>query len=155
MQIRQAELLGVIDDNGVGIRNVDTAFDDTCRYQYVVFVVHEVENLLFQFFRFHLSVCYTDTGIGNFPFHQGFYLVDILNTVVDEENLSVTTHLEVDGFADDVRIEAFYFRLYRITVGRRCRNATQISSSHQRELKGSRNRSGCHCQGIYVCLELS
>ena len=101
MQIRQTELLGVIDDNGIGIWYVDAAFDDACRYQYVVFVVHEVEDLLFQFFWFHLSVCHTDTGIGNFPFYKGFYLVDILNAVVDEENLSVAAHLKVDGFADE------------------------------------------------------
>ena len=43
--------------------------------------------------------------------------------VVDEEDLPVAAHLEIDSFADDVGVETFHFGLNRIAVGRRCRDA--------------------------------
>ena len=98
---------------------------------------------------------HSHTGIGDFPSHEGFYLVDILDAVVDEEDLPVATHLEVYRLADNIRIEAFHLGLHRIAVGRRRGDAAQVAGSHQRELQGTRYRRGGHRQRIDVGLQLA
>ena len=47
------------------------------------------------------------------------------------------------------------FRLNRVTVWRRCLDDRQVSGPHQRELKGTRNRSRRQCQRIYIDLQLT
>ena len=47
VQVGEAELLGIVDDDRVGIRHVDAALDDAGRNQHVVFVIDEVEDDLF------------------------------------------------------------------------------------------------------------
>ena len=131
MQVGEAELLGIVNDDRIGIRHVDTALDDAGRNQHVVFVIDEVEDDLFQLLRFHLPVADGYTGIRHFASDQRFHLVDVLDAVIDEEHLPVAAHLEVDRFADDVRIEAFHLSLYRIAVRRRRRDARQVACSHE------------------------
>ena len=98
---------------------------------------------------------YCHTGIRNFTPHEGFYLVDILDAVVDEEDLPVAAHLEVYRLADNIGIEAFHLGLHRIAVGRRRGDAAQVAGSHQRELQSSRYRRGGHRQRIDVGLQLA
>ena len=116
VQVGETKLLCIVNNNGIGIGYVDAAFDNARCHQYVVFVVYEIEDFLLQFVWIHLSVGDTDAGIGHFAAHQRFYLVDILDAVVDEEHLPVATHLKVDGFADNIWVETFHFGLHGITV---------------------------------------
>ena len=46
MQFAQAEVLGIVDDDGVDIGHVDTALYDGCGEEHVVIVVGEVDNSL-------------------------------------------------------------------------------------------------------------
>ena len=123
MQVAQSKLLGIVDDDCVGIGHVDTAFHNAGCDQYVIFVVHEVQDRLLQLLRLHLPMPHSDTGIRHLSTYQRLHLVDVLDAVVDEEHLSVTAHLEVDGLPDDVWIEALHLCLHRIAVGWGSRDA--------------------------------
>ena len=155
MQIGQSELLCIIDDDRICIRHVDTTLYNARSDQYVVFVIDEIQNDFFQLVRLHLSVADGDTGIWHFAFDKRLHFINILDAVVDEKNLSVTAHLEIDGFADDVRVATFYLCLNRVAVGRGSRDARQVAGSHQRELQGTGNRRGSHGERIDVGLQLS
>ena len=56
VQLRQAELVGAVDDDGVGGRHVDAAFDDGGADQHVEAAVVEIEHDLFQIALAHLAV---------------------------------------------------------------------------------------------------
>ena len=155
MQVGQSELLCIIDDDRVCIRHVDAALHNARGDQYVVFVIDKVQNDLFQLVRLHLPVADGDTGIRHFAFDKRLHFINILDAVVDEENLPVTAHLEVDGFADDVRVKTFHLRLHRVAIGRGSRDARQVTGSHQRELQGTGNRRGGHGERVDVGFQLA
>ena len=56
IELRQAEHVGAIDDDGVGARDVEAALDDRGRDQDVVLALDEVEHRLLQRRLAHLSV---------------------------------------------------------------------------------------------------
>ena len=96
-----------------------------------------------------------NTGIGHLSTYQRLHLVDVLDAVIDEEHLSVTAHLEINGFPDDVRVEPFHLCLHRIAVRWRSRDARQVSCAHQRELQGTGYRRSGHGEGVDIRLQLS
>ena len=61
VQVTEAEVLRLVDDNGIGIGYVDATFDDGSGKQHVVIVIDEIKDYLLQFGRLHLSVSDTDT----------------------------------------------------------------------------------------------
>src|ERR1044072_8177291 len=49
-------MMRVIDDDGIRIGNVYTAFYDVGTYQYIVFAIYKIEDHFFQLMTFQLSV---------------------------------------------------------------------------------------------------
>ena len=155
MQVAQTKILRLIDNDGVGIRDVNSTLNNRRGQQYIIIVIDKVEDNLFQLFRLHLSVPDTYPAIRYIPQNHRLQFHQILNAVVHKENLPVAAHFKIDSFGYNFLIECMYFRLNRVTVGRRCLNDRQVSSPHQRELKGTRNRSSRQCQRIYIDLQLT
>ena len=56
IKLRQSEQIRAVDDDGVGARNVQPAFDDGGRHEHVVLALDEVEHGLFQARFAHLTV---------------------------------------------------------------------------------------------------
>ena len=119
MQVAQTEILCLVDDDGIGVRYVDTALDNGGGEQNVIIIVDKIENNLLQFGRFHLSVTDTDTAIGNVALYHRFQFRKIGDTVVYKEHLSVAAHFEVNGISDNLITESMHLRLNGVTVGRR------------------------------------
>ncbi len=82
--------MGTINNDGVGIRYVDTVLYDSSREQHIIVVIREVENNLFQLLWFHLSVTYCNTGIGHILLYYLGYVFKIGNAIVDKINLTIT-----------------------------------------------------------------
>ena len=85
------------------------------------------------------------------------YILDfqyILYPVVNKENLSTTAHLIFNGLFDDLLIEGMQFGDDGVTVGRWCIDDGEVPGSHQRELKGSGNGSGCQGKGVHIQFQL-
>lgn len=137
VQVTEAEVLRLVDDNGIGIGYVDATFDDGSGKQHVVIVIDEIKDYLLQFGRLHLSVSDTDTAVGNVPLYHGLQLKQIGNTVIHEEYLPVTAHLKIDGVGNDFLVEGVHFRLDGIAVRRRCLDDAQVARTHQRKLQGT------------------
>ena len=97
----------------------------------------------------------TDTAVGNVPLYHGLQLKQIGNTVIHEEYLPVTAHLEIDGVGNDFLVEGVHFRLDGITVGWRCLDDAQVARTHQRKLQGTGNGCSRHGQRIHIHLQLA
>ena len=78
-----------IDDNGIGIGNIDTVLHNRSRKQYVVIIVREIEHNLFKFFRFHLPVADGNTSIGDILVNHLRDMRQITDTIVDEIDLPI------------------------------------------------------------------
>ena len=155
MQLRQPELMSVIDDNRIGVRHVDAILDNGRGDQHIVLVVYEIENDPFQLFGFHLSVSDSHTHAGYFAAYKRLDLINVLDAVIDDERLSVAAHLELDRLTDDVRMKTFDLRLNRVTVRRRRCDIAQIARPHKRELKRTGNGRGREGERVDIRSQLA
>ena len=147
--------MGIDDDDGIGVRYVDTVLHNGCREQHIVVVVHESHNDLLQFLGLHLSVSYRHAAVGHVLFYHQFQLHELRYTVDDDIRLSVTAHLEVDGICHSITAEGHHLRLYRVSVGRRRAHDAHVACTHQRELQSAGNRCGTHRQRVDIHLQLA
>ena len=65
MQIGQAVVVGLVDEDRVGVGNVEPAFDDRRGQQNIELVVDEIEHHLFELALGHLPVADADAGLGH------------------------------------------------------------------------------------------
>ena len=101
MEVAEPEVLGPVDDDGVGVGDVDAGLDDGGRDEHVVVVVGEVEDDFFQLLGGHLPVADGNACVGDGAVEHLFEFREAVDAVVDEEDLSVAAHLEVDGIGHD------------------------------------------------------
>ena len=102
MQLGEAELVGALDDDGVGVGDVDAVFDDGGADQHIDPAVVEVAHHPFDLPLAHLAVADTDSGLGDQRLHRVGGLVDGAHLVVDVEDLAAAHQLPVQRFANDV-----------------------------------------------------
>ena len=69
---------------------------------------------------------------------------------IDDEDLSVAREFEVDGLLDDGIVETMDFGLDGVAVGRRSGDDAEVACSHEAELQGAGDGSGCHSKRIDV-----
>ena len=155
MQVAQAEVVCLIDDDGIGIGYVDAVLYDRGGYEHVVVVVDEAHDDLLQLLGRHLSVPDTHTGIGHIACDECRQLGKVLYAVVDDEELSVAAELKVHRLADNLLVEGVHLGLYGIAVGRWSLYDAQVACSHERELQGARYRGGRERERIYTHLQLA
>ena len=131
MKVRESEVMSRIDNNGVGIRDIDTILDDGRREQHVIVVVGEVEDDLLEFLRFHLSMSDSHTGIRDIFMDHLRDMGQVADAIVHEIDLSVARHLEVDGISDDLSPKGMNLRLDGIAVRGRCLDDTEVTGADQ------------------------
>ena len=131
MEITQSKILRLIDNDSVGIRNINTTFDDCSCQEYIIVVVDKIQNNLLQLCRFHLSMSNRYTAIRDMTFDHRFQFRQVRNPVIDKEDLTVAAHLKIDGIRYHFFIKSMHFGLNRIAVGWRSRNHTQVACTHQ------------------------
>ena len=139
MEVGQTKLLCSNNDDSVGIRDIETRLNDSCRDEHIVVVIGKAQHDVLELLRRHLSVSDGNAGIRNAlvqhvgQFRQSTY------AIAHKEHLSVATHLEVHGFGYHFGGEHVQFRLDGIAVGWRCLDDTEVASPHETELQGARN----------------
>ena len=82
-------------------------------------------------------------------------LLQVVDAVVHEEHLTVSAHLEINGLSHNLGREGMYLSLNGITVGRRRLDDAQVTGTHQRELKGTRNGCGSHRKRVDIDFHLA
>ena len=142
VQVAQTEVLGVVDDDRIGVGDVDAVLDDGRRHQHVELPVDEVHDEFFQLLGGHLAVPDGHAGLRAETRDQPLEGRQILDAVVDEIDLAAACEFGPDGVADDLLRENVRLGEDRLAVGRRGRDDGQIPRTHQRELQRTRNGRG-------------
>jgi hypothetical protein len=62
MQLAQTKVLGSVNNQSVGVWNVDSSFDDGGGNQHVELALPEINHNLLKRVLGHLSVCHSDAG---------------------------------------------------------------------------------------------
>ena len=148
-------MVGVADDDGVGIGYVDAVLHDGGGEEHVIFVVYEADDDFLQLLGFHLSVTDGYAAVRHVALYDGAHLLQRGYAVADEIDLSVAAHLEVDGIADQFRRECGNHRVDGLAVGWGSAHDAHVPCPHERELERARYGRGRHGKCIDVGLQLA
>ena len=100
VEVAQAEAVGAVNDDGVGIRNIQAALDDGGGQQHVGLAVDELGHDLLQLVAVHLAVADDDAGVRQERAELLGHGLDGHHAVVQEEDLAAAVQLALDGVAD-------------------------------------------------------
>ena len=154
IQLRQAVAVGAIDDDRVGVRNIETVFDDRRGQQHVELARDEVEHGALERVLVHLAVAHHDARFGNQPPHQVADRKDRFDTIVDEEDLAAAFELAANRPADHLLIEFDDVGLDRQAILRRRFDDRHVANADERHVQRPRNRRRGHRQHVDLALEL-
>src|SRR5574344_3069588 len=131
MQVTHAEVLYLVYNNSIVIRNIYTALDYSCCNQSIVIIIYKVEYNLLQLLRVHLSMTNTYPTVRNILLNHCSQVRQVIDSVVHKEYLSVSTHLKVYSFGYYILIECMQLSLNWVSVWRRSLNYRKIPCPHQ------------------------
>lgn len=150
VELGEAELVGIFDDEGVGVGDIESGFDDGGADEDIDFALDESDHDRFEFFLVHLSVTDGDTGLGDEFLDFVRDVIDAINAVVDKEDLSASGEFSEDGFAND--FVGFWTDegAHRETTGWGVVDERHLSDVHEGHAEGARDGGGAHGENIYI-----
>ena len=157
IELREAEHVGAIDDQGIGGGNIEAGFDNIGRDQHIIFAVIEGADALFQFGGGHLSMRDGEFGFRHILPQPGGGVVEVFETRADEKALAAAKTLAEKGLADDEIVEGRDKSAHGEAIDRRRGDDRQFAHPRQRQLQGARDRrggQGQHMDGGAQFLEL-
>ena len=146
--------VGIMDDHGIYIGNIQPCFNDRSRNQYINITIYKRIHDILKFSLAHLSMCKIHPRIRHkFRYAQG-NIRNIRNTVIDIIDLSAPAQFSVDRLPDCLLIILHNIGLNRHSVHRRFLKDTHITNSNEAHMQSTRNRRCCQSQHIYILFQL-
>ena len=150
VQLRQAEAIGAIDQDGVGIGNVDAGFDDGRAQQQVEALLHEVAHDTLQIAFMQLAMRHRNARFGQ-QRRQLFALgLDGFHFIVQKEHLTAALEFAHHRFADDTGRVGMHEGLDGKPALRRSGDHRQIAHAFERQRQGA--WYGCGGEGQHIHL---
>ena len=154
IELRQAEHIGAMHDQRVGVRNVEAGFDDRGRQQDVVLAVVERRHDVFDHRRRHLAVRDRDLHLRHMLVEEILCLGEIVDARADIERLAAAIALAQQRLAHHQRIEGRDERAHRQPIHRRRSDDRQFAHAGQRQLQRARDRRGAQRQHMHLGAQL-
>ena len=148
VQVGQAVLVGLVDEDRVDVGDVQAALDDRRGDQDVVLPPDEGQHRPLELLAAHLAVADGDPGLGDDRLDLVGDGLDVVDPVVDEVDLAVAIELAVDGPLDDLGVEAGDAGLDRLAVRRRRLQVGDVADAQQAHVQGPRDRRGREGQDV-------
>ena len=108
VEIGQAVVIGLVDEDRVGVGDVEPTLDDRRRQEDLRPPLDEVDHHVLELGLREPAVADADRGVGDELLDPVRHEVNVVNPVVDEEHLAAAGQLAVNGVADHRRIPARY-----------------------------------------------
>src|SRR4030095_11824004 len=113
IELRQAELVGAVYDNRIGVGKIQSGLDNRRTNQHSSLVLEKINHDLFQFSWPHLPMRYRHLGLRNQIREFLRQAVDGLDAVVQKEHLPTPLQLAQNRVANQVFVIARYIGLNR------------------------------------------
>ncbi|OIQ74453.1 hypothetical protein GALL_438910 [mine drainage metagenome] len=150
MQLRQAEAVGAVHDDGVGGGHVDAGLDDGGAQQQVEALVVEVAHHVFQFAFAQLAVGDADVRFRQHFFQPVAHEVDALHLVVQEIHLAAAFQFAHYRFPDHAFRPARHEGLDGKAFLRRGGDHRKFPQAFHRHRQRARNRRGGQRQHVHL-----
>ena len=148
MQLAEAEAVGALDDQGVGVGDVQAGLDDRGADEHVELLVPEVEDDLLEPVLAHLAVGGGDAGLGHQLADAGGGPLDRGHLVVDEEDLALAQQLAPDRRGDLLLVVRADEGEDGVPLLRRGGQGGHLADAGDRHLQGARDRRRGHGQHV-------
>ena len=150
VHLRQSELVGAVDDQRVGVGDVQPGLDDGGTHQHVVLAVPEPADGLLELLLPHLPVRHHDARLGHEVADAGGGGIDGPDAIVYVEHLALAQQLAPDRGRDVlVRVRAHVRQDGQAFLGRG-EDLAHLADPGQRHLERARDRRGGHGQHVDV-----
>ena len=150
VELGESVAVGVVDDEGVRIGDVDSGFDDRRAHEHVVLLLPEVDDDLFESGLVHLAVGDGDPGLGHHFGDMAGDGFDIADPVVDVEDLTFAHELTSDRGLDLLVFAFAHIRQHRVPLFRRCGQGRHLADAGHGHLQGARDRGRRHGEDVDV-----
>ena len=140
IQLGKSHLIGIVNDDRVGVRNVKSGLNDGRADQNVDLAVHKIHHDVFELVLFHLTMRIDHPRFRHQRLNLCRDLIDIADPVVDIVDLTVARHLSPDCLADNLVAVLHDIGLNRQTVHRSLFQNAHVTDSGQRHVESPRNR---------------
>jgi len=151
--LRQAEFVGAVDDDGVGVGDVDAGFDDGGGDEDVVVAVLEVLHDVFEFAFAHLSVGDGDALLGQVFLDEAGDAFDAVDVVVQDVGLPAPAVFAFAGVGDGVDVPFAEDGLDVLSSGGRGGDDADVAQAAQRQVQGARDGGGGQGEQVGVASE--
>ena len=148
VELRQAVVLGAVDQDRVGRGNVKPVLDDRRRQEEVRLAGEEPHHGL-------LELAFAHRPVGDGHPQRGDELLEVLldaadglDSVVHEEDLAAARDLRLDRLPDDFGLARHDLGLDREAVPRRRLDDREVSQAGEREMKRARDRRRRHREHV-------
>ena len=153
MELGQAKTVGVVHEQGVGVGDVDAAFDDRGRHQAIERAVteglHDAVDAVFV----HLPVNGVEPHAGHELAQAIGELVEVFDLIVDHEHLALAIEFALAGVDDQLVIPWSDASLDRHARSRRFGQHADVTQAEHRKMQRAGNRGraeGEHIRGFGV-----
>ena len=150
VELREAELVGAVDDDGVRVRNVDAVLDDRRAHQHVVPAMVEVPHDLFEAAARHLTVTDADARLRREFRHLVGGAIDRADLVVHVEHLPAAREFAGDRFGDHGAALLHDEGLDGQPLGRGRGDHRQVAQTAQGQVECARNRRRRQGQHVHL-----
>ena len=140
VQLAQAETVGAVDDDRVGVGDVEAALDDGRREQDVGVAVDESCHHLLERAAGHLAVADDEPRLGHELADAIGHRLDRRHAVVQKEHLPAPVELSLDGVAEGRLVELDDGGLDRQPVLRRRLDGAHVARACERHVQRARDR---------------
>ena len=100
VELGQAEVVGIVNDDRIGVGHVEAVFNETRAEEDVVLSFIEIEHHRLEHGTGHLTVGDADGNIGQEGLEFVFHALDGSDAVIDEEDLAAPPLFTHDGIAE-------------------------------------------------------
>ena len=140
VKLTQTETVGAVDDDRVGVGDVEAALDDGCREQDVGVAVDEFCHHLLERAAGHLAVADDEPRLGYQLADAIGHRLDCRHAVVQKEHLPAPVELSLDSVAEGRLVELNDGGFDRQAVLRRRLDGAHIARTCERHVQRARDR---------------
>jgi len=153
VKVAEPEAVGAVNDNGVGVGNIQAALDDGGGKQHVGLAVDEPGHDFLQVVAAQLAVADDDAGLGQQGLEPGGHGVDGQHAVVEKEYLAAAIQLALDGLADEALVVGGDDGLDGQAVVRGRLDGAQVARAGERQVKRAGDGRGAEGEHVHQVAE--
>ena len=139
VKLGKSHAVGVFDDQGVGVGQIDAGLDDGRADEDIRLLLEHGAPHLAELVLLHLAVTDGDPRVGDRFLQRGGAAVDGFDAVVQIKDLTAAAQLAPDGFVDHRVVVFEDVGLHRLAVDRGFLDHAHVAQAAHRHVEGARN----------------